>query len=117
MWVGEESLIWELAQSWCAPQRVGAAFSPSSAHSILLDHIIAKEPASNFPEPFEIVSEWRVKALTFVPGEFQMRFLRAVIIKRRSTVCKEGFVMRPRGILGEKFLTFPHMVTNHMKAS
>lgn len=109
----------ELAQSQRAPLRVGAAFSPSSAHSILLDHIIAKEPASNFPEPFEILSESRVKARTFVPVEFEMRFLRTVIIKCCGTVCKEGFVIviRPGGILGEKFLTFPHMVTNNMKAS
>lgn len=106
----------ELAQSQRAPLRVGAAFSPSSAHSILLDHIIAKEPASNFPEPFEILSESRVKARTFVPVEFEMRFLRTVIIKCYGTVCKEGFaiVIRP----GEKFLTFPHMVTNkHEKFS
>lgn len=110
----------ELAQSQRAPLRVGAAFSPSSAHSILLDHIIAKEPASNFPEPFEILSESRVKARTFVPVEFEMRFLRTVIIKCCGTVCKEGFaiVIRPGGILGEKFLTFPHMVTNkHEKFS
>lgn len=117
---GRREARWELAQSRRAPQRVGAAFGPSSAHSILLDHIIAKEPASNFPEPFEIVSELRVKALTLVPVEFEMRFLRAVIIKRCSTVCKEGFVMviRPGGILEEKFLTFSHMVTKpHKKFS
>lgn len=109
MWVGEERLVWELAQSRRAPLRVGAAFSPSSAHSILLDHIITKEPASNFPEPCEIVSELRVKARTFVSVEFKMRFLRTVIINCCSTVCKEGFVIviRPGGILGEKFLTFP----------
>lgn len=109
----------EFAQSLRAPLRVGATFSPSSAHSILLDHIIAKEPASNFPEPFEILSESGVKARTFVPVEFEMRFLRTVKIKCRGTECKEGLVivMRPGGILGKKFLTFHHMVTNNMKAS
>lgn len=80
MWVGEESLIWELAQSQCAPQRIGAVFSPSSAHSILLDHIIAKRPASDFP--LAILLELRVKERRFVHAEFEMCFLQTVIIKQ-----------------------------------